>query len=125
MRLSKCAAHQPNAWTVGSLWLATVPDDQLAVNSHNIQHTTPHNGCVSREEYEIQFDDIFDQIVAYAAGKPANVVNPNGATFDHVRRGARLHGGPDTPPCWVKDEQICWLCPIENGVKEAPGHASI
>ncbi len=37
---------------------------------------TPHIGYVTREEYEIQFSDIFDQIVAYAAGKPINVVNP-------------------------------------------------
>jgi len=37
---------------------------------------TPHIGYVTREEYEIQFADIFDQIVAYSAGKPINVVNP-------------------------------------------------
>jgi D-3-phosphoglycerate dehydrogenase len=37
---------------------------------------TPHLGYVSREEYEIQFTDIFDQITAYAAGAPTNVVNP-------------------------------------------------
>lgn len=37
---------------------------------------TPHIGYVSRDEYEIQFSDIFDQILAYAAGKPINVVNP-------------------------------------------------
>jgi D-3-phosphoglycerate dehydrogenase len=38
---------------------------------------TPHLGYVSREEYEIQFSDIFDQITAYAAGKPINVINPD------------------------------------------------
>ncbi len=37
---------------------------------------TPHIGYVSRDEYEIQFTDIFDQINAYAAGSPINVVNP-------------------------------------------------
>jgi D-3-phosphoglycerate dehydrogenase / 2-oxoglutarate reductase len=37
---------------------------------------TPHIGYVTREEYEIQFADIFDQIIAYASGKPINVVNP-------------------------------------------------
>ena len=37
---------------------------------------TPHIGYVTREEYETQFTDIFDQILAYAAGKPINVVNP-------------------------------------------------
>ena len=36
---------------------------------------TPHIGYVSRDEYEIQFADIFEQIVAYAAGTPINVVN--------------------------------------------------
>jgi D-3-phosphoglycerate dehydrogenase / 2-oxoglutarate reductase len=37
---------------------------------------TPHIGYVTRDEYEIQFADIFDQIVAYARGTPLNVVNP-------------------------------------------------
>jgi D-3-phosphoglycerate dehydrogenase len=36
---------------------------------------TPHIGYVTREEYELQFSDVFDQIVAYAAGTPINVVN--------------------------------------------------
>jgi D-3-phosphoglycerate dehydrogenase len=36
---------------------------------------TPHIGYVTRDEYELQFTDIFDQIVDYAAGKPSNVVN--------------------------------------------------
>jgi D-3-phosphoglycerate dehydrogenase len=38
---------------------------------------TPHIGYVTRDEYEIQFSDIFDQITAYAAGNPINVVNPD------------------------------------------------
>jgi D-3-phosphoglycerate dehydrogenase len=37
---------------------------------------TPHIGYVTRDEYEIQFSEIFDQIVAFAAGTPVNVVNP-------------------------------------------------
>ena len=37
---------------------------------------TPHIGYVTREEYELQFSDVFDQINAYAAGTPINVVNP-------------------------------------------------
>ena len=37
---------------------------------------TPHIGYVTREEYELQFSDIFDQVTAYAAGNPINVVNP-------------------------------------------------
>jgi D-3-phosphoglycerate dehydrogenase / 2-oxoglutarate reductase len=38
---------------------------------------TPHIGYATRDEYELQFSDIFDQIVAYAAGSPINVVNPD------------------------------------------------
>jgi D-3-phosphoglycerate dehydrogenase / 2-oxoglutarate reductase len=38
---------------------------------------TPHLGYVTREEFETQFADIFEQIVAYAAGKPIHVVNPD------------------------------------------------
>jgi D-3-phosphoglycerate dehydrogenase / 2-oxoglutarate reductase len=37
---------------------------------------TPHIGYVTREEYELQFSEIFDQIVAYEAGTPINVINP-------------------------------------------------
>jgi D-3-phosphoglycerate dehydrogenase len=37
---------------------------------------TPHLGYVTRDEYEVQFADVFDQITAYAAGAPVNVVNP-------------------------------------------------
>jgi D-3-phosphoglycerate dehydrogenase len=37
---------------------------------------TPHIGYVTRDEYDLQFSDIFDQILAYAAGTPIHVVNP-------------------------------------------------
>ncbi len=37
---------------------------------------TPHIGYVTRDEYQLQFSDIFDQIVAYARGTPINVINP-------------------------------------------------
>jgi D-3-phosphoglycerate dehydrogenase len=53
---------------------------------------TPHIGYVTRDEYELQFTDIFDQIVDYAAGKPSNVVNPDARS--------RVHGsGGDWPLC--------------------------
>lgn len=44
---------------------------------------TPHIGYVTREEYEIQFSDVFDQIAGYAAGNPVNVVNPE--VFDVLK----------------------------------------
>ncbi len=39
---------------------------------------TPHIGYVTRDEYELQFADIFDQVNAYSAGQPINVVNREG-----------------------------------------------
>jgi len=51
------------------------PGDPL-LNMDNVV-ATPHIGYVSRDEYEIQFTDIFDQIVSFAAGAPTNVVNPD------------------------------------------------
>jgi D-3-phosphoglycerate dehydrogenase len=53
---------------------------------------TPHIGYVTREEYELQFSDIFDQIVAYASGEPANVVNP-----DALLKRKPLAMGPQSP----------------------------
>jgi D-3-phosphoglycerate dehydrogenase len=44
---------------------------------------TPHIGYVTRDEWEVQFSDVFDQINAYAAGAPINVVNPD--VLDHAR----------------------------------------
>jgi D-3-phosphoglycerate dehydrogenase len=38
---------------------------------------TPHIGYVTAEEYELQFTEIFEQIMAYAAGSPTSVVNPD------------------------------------------------
>ncbi len=38
---------------------------------------TPHIGYVTRDEFDLQFADVFDQIVAYSHGTPINVVNPD------------------------------------------------
>jgi D-3-phosphoglycerate dehydrogenase len=37
---------------------------------------TPHLGYVERDGYESQFSSTFGQILAFAAGKPINVINP-------------------------------------------------
>jgi len=49
---------------------------------------TPHIGYVTRDEYEIQFSDVFDQILAYAGRRPINVVNPAVLESDALRRAA-------------------------------------
>jgi D-3-phosphoglycerate dehydrogenase len=53
---------------------ATEADDPLLTLDNAI--CTPHLGYVTSEEWEVQFSDIFDQVNAFAAGQPINVVNP-------------------------------------------------
>jgi len=50
---------------------------------------TPHIGYVSRDEYETQFTDIFNQITAYDAGTPINVVNPDVLGSEALRKPSR------------------------------------
>ena len=47
---------------------------------------TPHIGYVTREEYDLQFTEIFDQVIAYRNGRPINVVNPAVLTSPQLRR---------------------------------------
>ncbi|GCE08389.1 D-2-hydroxyacid dehydrogenase family protein [Dictyobacter aurantiacus] len=37
---------------------------------------TPHLGYVEKDSYEMYFSIAFDQVLAYAAGRPENVLNP-------------------------------------------------
>jgi D-3-phosphoglycerate dehydrogenase / 2-oxoglutarate reductase len=46
---------------------------------------TPHIGYGTREEWELQFADVFDQVNAYAAGAPTNVVNPDALSRARAR----------------------------------------
>jgi D-3-phosphoglycerate dehydrogenase len=48
---------------------------------------TPHIGYVTRDEYEMQFADIFEQVIAYAKGAPINVVNPEVLASPALRKG--------------------------------------
>lgn len=56
--------------------------EQEPLTDHPLLHMpnaicTPHIGYVTHEEYETQFTDIFGQILAFQAGTPINVVNPD------------------------------------------------
>jgi Phosphoglycerate dehydrogenase and related dehydrogenases len=50
------------------------PSDPLLMLDNVI--CTPHIGYVTRDEYDLQFTDVFAQILAAADGTPINVVNP-------------------------------------------------
>lgn len=52
----------------------TDTNDPLA--SHPAVIATPHIGYVTEDELDLQFADIYDQIVAFAAGRPIHVINP-------------------------------------------------
>lgn len=52
----------------------TDPGDPLLSHPHVI--ATPHIGFVTEDEFDLQFADIYDQVNAFAAGKPINMVNP-------------------------------------------------
>ena len=51
---------------------------------------TPHIGYVTREEWDLQFADIFDQINAHAARAPTNVVNPQVLSSPALRARLQL-----------------------------------
>lgn len=52
----------------------TWANDPLACHPRLI--ATPHIGFVTEDEFEIQFSDIFDQVVAWRDGAPIHMINP-------------------------------------------------
>lgn len=44
--------------------------------SHPRVIATPHIGFVTEDEFDLQFADIYDQVNAFAAGRPLNLVTP-------------------------------------------------
>lgn len=50
------------------------PSDPLLAHPNLI--CTPHIGFVTEDEFDLQFNDIFDQINSYAQGAPIHMINP-------------------------------------------------
>lgn len=50
------------------------------LGSHPNVIATPHIGFVTEDEFELQFADIFDQVVAFREGSPIHVINPEAMT---------------------------------------------
>ena len=48
-------------------------NDPLATHPKVI--ATPHIGFVTEDEFELQFSDIFEQVVAYQRGEPIHIIN--------------------------------------------------
>ena len=53
----------------------TDPADPLL--SHPRVIATPHIGFVTTDEFDLQFADVYDQVNAFAAGRPINLVTPS------------------------------------------------
>lgn len=51
----------------------------------SLQHprvlATPHLGYVERDSYALSLDAAFDNVLAFAAGTPRNLVNPEAVTI--------------------------------------------
>jgi D-3-phosphoglycerate dehydrogenase len=85
---SRAALVEPNALVAalrsgrpGMAALDVYEEEPLRDPSHPLLNMdnvlcTPHIGYVTHEEWDLQFADVFDQISAFAAGEPINVVNP-------------------------------------------------
>ncbi|MEM9392748.1 MAG: D-2-hydroxyacid dehydrogenase family protein [Pseudomonadota bacterium] len=52
----------------------TDPEDPIV--NHPAVIGTPHIGFVTEDELDMQFADIYDQVVAYASGAPIHMINP-------------------------------------------------
>ena len=51
-------------------------DPKNILATHPNVLATPHIGYVTEDEFDMQFNDIFDQVNAYASGTPIHVINP-------------------------------------------------
>jgi D-3-phosphoglycerate dehydrogenase / 2-oxoglutarate reductase len=69
------AAGRPGGAAVDVFDTEPTADDPLLARPDVL--ATPHIGYVTREDFEVQFTDVFAQIQAFAAGEPVNVVNPD------------------------------------------------
>jgi D-3-phosphoglycerate dehydrogenase / 2-oxoglutarate reductase len=57
-----------------------VTDPADPILSHPRVIATPHIGFVTEDEFDLQFADIYDQVNAFAAGRPLHMVNPEAAS---------------------------------------------
>jgi D-3-phosphoglycerate dehydrogenase len=76
-------AGRPGSAAVDVFDIEPIANGSDPLLGHDNVVCTPHIGYVTRDEFEVQFSDVFDQIVAFAAGRPINVVNP--AALDRRR----------------------------------------
>ena len=70
------AAGRPGRLALDVFDQEPLTDINDPVISHASVISTPHIGYVTEDELDMQFADIYDQINAYADGKPIHMINP-------------------------------------------------
>jgi D-3-phosphoglycerate dehydrogenase len=76
-------AGRPGAAAVDVFDEEPLPPGGSGLVGRNDVVATPHVGYVTREELDLQFSVIFEQVRAFAAGEPTHVVDP--AVLAHAR----------------------------------------
>lgn len=74
--LAGLSAGRPSIAALDVFDAEPVTDPTDPILSHPNVITTPHIGFVTEDEFDLQFADTYDQINAYAAGRPIHMINP-------------------------------------------------
>lgn len=75
--LSALDSGRPGRVAVDVFDKEPVTDPRDPVVNHPAVIATPHIGFVTEDELDQQFTDIYEQIVAYSAGRPIHMINPS------------------------------------------------
>lgn len=78
--LAALDAGRPGQAAVDVLDVEPIMEPDNPFVSHPRVIATPHIGFVTEDEFDLQFSDIFDQVCAFAAGAPINMINPEAYT---------------------------------------------
>ncbi|MEM7041974.1 MAG: D-2-hydroxyacid dehydrogenase family protein [Pseudomonadota bacterium] len=70
------AAGRPGTIALDVFDAEPLNDPNDPIISHPRVIATPHIGYVTEDELDLQFADIYDQINAYAKGRPIHMINP-------------------------------------------------
>ena len=74
--LAAAEAGRPGCIAVDVLDTEPLTDTADPLINHPRVIATPHIGFVTEDELDRQFSDIYDQVNAFAEGRPINVINP-------------------------------------------------